>query len=377
MKVKVFVSLALLCLLVSVSVIFPHVVFGSGVGNDDYGWSESSNTAWVANESYEAGYYVIGDLCPAWDVLNFTGYRLKADYSYLTAVRGAWWWFWCEKVTEWTLWFDTFDSVENVSVHVKVYENSWDFGALVTDHIEATVRNNDTFDGNYYFNETLVRSLGWTQVVKDSSDLYDVVGGYFEVLLRKVSGTCVCVSVLNKDVSSPCLTALVSVNVTVSPEFFVRCGVHGSLAHRGYGRVSCFLAEKVYTQNEDVLPDDVDSADWGHEATIGMFDLFARLFGAVGSVLPSWLTDMLGSFSGWFGWLLPVVTAVMGVVGGFLPVLPFLLLFYVVDALVTSAKEGSFVPVGRVVSELYGLVAGVVGAVIGAAEAIWSFIKFW
>jgi len=94
--------------------------------------------------------------------------------------------------------------------------------------------------------------------------------------------------------------------------------------------------------------------------------------GAVAS-LPSWLRayiDTLGKFA---QGLTPMVGAIWGTVLTILPFLPLVLLFYVIDAGYASINAGSIQPMGVCVSTLYGLV----GVIVGIANTIYSFIKFW
>jgi len=60
-----------------------------------------------------------------------------------------------------------------------------------------------------------------------------------------------------------------------------------------------------------------------------------------------------------------------------LPMAPLLLVFWVVDAGVTSVHQGSFEPIGNVATTVFGLVSGLVSTVVGIGEAIWNFIHFW
>lgn len=106
-------------------------------------------------------------------------------------------------------------------------------------------------------------------------------------------------------------------------------------------------------------------------------NLFANIGHAVGKVLPSWLRDTLGSFSSWFGWLAPILSAVFGVLVTVAPFLPLILIFYVVDAGVTSFSTGSIEPIGACFTSLYQLAALSINGMVSIAETVWSFIHFW
>jgi hypothetical protein len=51
--------------------------------------------------------------------------------------------------------------------------------------------------------------------------------------------------------------------------------------------------------------------------------------------------------------------------------------FHVLDAVITSVRTGSIQPIGDVMVQLYGLASGLVGVIVGIANTIYSFIKFW
>jgi len=115
-----------------------------------------------------------------------------------------------------------------------------------------------------------------------------------------------------------------------------------------------------------------DNAGWG-----SFSNWLNGVFGPVFSLLPESVRNIITQTSGWLSTLGTILVALWSVLLAILPMAPLLLVFWVVDAGVTSVHQGSFEPIGNVATTVFGLVSGLVSTVVGIGSAIWNFIHFW
>ena len=75
--------------------------------------------------------------------------------------------------------------------------------------------------------------------------------------------------------------------------------------------------------------------------------------------------------------MFPLVGVILNVGIQFLPYAPLLLLFWIVDAGITSVATGSFSPIGVCVATIWSVMSQLVNAIVSIAQTIYDFIHFW
>ncbi|MCJ7767837.1 hypothetical protein MUP79_05565, partial [Candidatus Bathyarchaeota archaeon] len=130
------------------------------------------------------------------------------------------------------------------------------------------------------------------------------------------------------------------------------------------------------------MVDEFTSSGFSGETTdnrgIGFWQQLSHdLFSTVSSILPSWLTDYISQFASWGGYILGFLSIVWGIITSVAPYLPFILLFWILDAALTSVNQGSFTPLGTCIMTMYDWGTQLIGVLVAIGNAIYSFIKFW
>lgn len=74
-------------------------------------------------------------------------------------------------------------------------------------------------------------------------------------------------------------------------------------------------------------------------------------------------------------------TFVGGIIWSFvntgLPFLPLILVFWVLDAIITSVTTGNLQPIGNVFLSIYDFIRGVVQTIANIVSTIWDYVTFW
>lgn len=289
-------------------------------------------------------------------VANFSGYSVCLNFS---------------QFKNHAAWFDLFQ-VE------KTCKFFWNVSGIYVDLEFGDVHNLGGLLDNYwvYFASSQNRSdfgVSWWDwgSTKQGRDHWDFVNDVFYVYVVLVNSTAVRVSEWkDKGVLHGGMTQLCSSVYEVASNWSASVDISLNVHDSGNGVFFCNFGDSVGGASEPSSFDVVtpDNPLW---------NFFSNLNGLFGHVLPKWMTDFIGSLSGWFGWLQPVLGALWGALLMVLPFLPFLLLMYVVDAGVASFSQGSFQPIGAVFTSLYQLGSQAIGALVSIVSAVWSFIKFW
>lgn len=119
--------------------------------------------------------------------------------------------------------------------------------------------------------------------------------------------------------------------------------------------------------------------------TMSWWEKLAWDFWNVLSGTASEIQIRLKPYAEFFGWLGRHVSYWFQVAGSIivrfveigLPLFPFFVLFWFIDALTTSIYEGSFEPVGYVMITIYDFIRGVVQTIANILSTIWDYITFW
>lgn len=107
------------------------------------------------------------------------------------------------------------------------------------------------------------------------------------------------------------------------------------------------------------------------------WELFVNDVGSMVELLPQWLQDYIFQFGVWSASLMSFLVPLSEMIFSLLPLVPFFLAFYIIDALALSIKRESFTPLGLCFLTLFNAMRGIVGVLVSIAHALYSFIHFW
>lgn len=89
----------------------------------------------------------------------------------------------------------------------------------------------------------------------------------------------------------------------------------------------------------------------------------------------------LGDLVNWIGQGFLLITTVLqsagGVLLGIVPMLPYIFIIYLLDALMTSIVMGSFSPIGFFFSMLWGIVVQAFNFMVALGSLVWDVVTFW
>lgn len=99
----------------------------------------------------------------------------------------------------------------------------------------------------------------------------------------------------------------------------------------------------------------------------------------------SWFSETVHNVYPYFGFILDAMTFMFTFIGGVLwsfvhvglPFLPIIVIFWLLDATVTSVQDGNLQPLGNAFMTIYDFIRGVIQAIVNIASTIWEYIKIW
>jgi len=106
-------------------------------------------------------------------------------------------------------------------------------------------------------------------------------------------------------------------------------------------------------------------------------DFFSSLIQTVNKILPQWLKDSLATIWGFFSFVGSIFMLVLNIVGLIMPHIGFIILFWILDAIITSVNEGNLQPIGNVFTSIFEIGRGIYQTIANIIEAIWNVIHFW
>lgn len=351
MKVVFKVGLFLFMLTLLSPLVFASWVKDSSSGN----WGDVvSRTSWeVYNSDGE-----VGNSWWYYDVNNFSGYYCVYNFSWFYAISYGWWEVQIDKSFQ-VLW-----NFSNIYVWVGCY-NTLNWGGWINnDWVYAGVsENNSAFSYDWW--------CWWATKTARVGCEFDNKMSSVKVYVVKNNDTSVRVAVVvDRGYNDEVL--LVDSEFSVSSSWWDSMRIEMRLFHDGRGGFRGGLWDVVYSDSE-FNP----SISGGSSDSSPFNDFFHNVLGIFQKALPSWLSDYLEGFSVWFGGLLPLANMLVNAGIVVLPFTPFLVLFWLLDAVFTSVKEGSFTPVGQCVSSIWDVAGQIAGLIVHIAQTIYDFIHFW
>jgi hypothetical protein len=321
-------------------------------------WEICERDHWKENLESTVGFAEWGNK----SVSAFTGYYGTVSFSELSTGATGWGFWENYALTQVSVWLNFTGNCTDhtqiiLNLDFKKYLDLW--GAIQGFSVQSRVCEDW---GGYY--GTDAGTLGYQTDVLSLS-------GYTEVFAYK-DGTNFTVAVYNyQNVGeNPRLMSVAS--FAVGAEWFSEVSVNVAVRHQGFHPFNfdgCLSYENLaYTAG--TLPTE---KGWGENILDTFVNGLINLFSAV----PQWLKDVAFEAYSYVKWLSPILNIVLATLVSVLPLLPLILVFYGLDVLTTAVVTGSFEPVGAMFTSLYGLAAGLISALVGVLETIWSFIKFW
>lgn len=260
---------------------------------------------------------------------NTDGYRMTIALNNLTGFR-EWWWIAGVKRFYFAVDFESNSSGEDVYAMFNIAHEQ---GVVIqTSQLKVGV---DQWDSGVFWNYPNVPT-------------YDTI---FQIVFFRVDETHAQVSYLIPDINDVFTLDPVHVyeayneTFTVQSTFWDDLDAYLYVGHEGNGVLDAELGDLVLEHN-------------------------LSGFETHGANPIQWIYDGLN-------FLFSIVSVLGSAVGAFLPVLPFFLLFYIVDVAITSVQVGSVQPVGNFVKQIIEWLSMVWGYLVEFGKLIWDIITFW
>jgi len=317
---------------------------------EPYGiWQTCERTLW---ETINGDNY--GNMSWQIDVANFTGYHAEYYATEMSNYRLAWW---HESSSKNFIIKQKFQINEThcfiLWVWFKSYQTLW--GAIYKNVVmmDITLSEEESCDFVGEYSVGGLNSYAVADVWYNSSTqqlkvyLYHIADGYRD------PEVCLDWSVNSTDLE----------NITITQ----------SIYHYGVGKFAGFMSDSIY-QNEPYSPTIPETAE---RITHDIWHFINNLSNLIGQALPAWLRDWINSLGGYFEWLIGILAIVWNGVTLSVQFFPAIILFWFLDAIITSVHEGDLHPIGNCFMTIYNFARGVISTIVAIIGRIWDFITFW
>lgn len=361
------------CLGVSFISLFMVILLSPSVFADwnsfvEKGYYEGSRTFIYKMKSYSNGIY-------GWNntgIVNFTGYHAVFNFSKLEIYKDSWWSSWASQ-NVYFLW------------EFKSGSETLGFEIPLRRHLEWWGLQDKLCTGlvNFWYNPDGVCLdcnswdcfVGGSLVAGDLGEYFSFGENFlFDVI--KVNDTCIR-AVLQIEKAGTNL-GLVDYNFTVASGFCDSVTIRFYIKHIvgcGSGEFSGWFDDVIYT-NDAYNP----NINYETNEAETFAELIAKYIKGIGNslaVLPESIKALFSNADVWFSWLFVVLDVVWVGVSSALPFLPFILVFWLLDAIGTSLYYGDLHPIGNCIMVMYEFARGVIQTIVNVAETVWDAITFW
>lgn len=339
-----------------------------------FAWTEVSYTgSWDVRErknwqcDLHGGLYAYADGVSIWEdttASNFAGYHTTVNSSYIDAVRLAWWHVRSEVRIDVLFTFTGTSDTLYALLRMRNCEESWGF---IDDDWMSTILDNDTSNwGGYLLGD--VNPYGTTEYL-DNGVYYP--SGYLELWLYNDGNDNAILEV--QLVTSTSNIALHTANFTVNANFWTDAvTIQERVYHNGYGYFMSGLDDTIYTGSySPSIPEGTPITGYG------FLDFISDLTGTISKAIPDFLRQYLNLFTSWASGLLGFLGVIWASVVWITPVLPLILLFYILDAVISSVLSRSIQPVGIVFTRIVEIGVTVASFIVSIANYIYDVIHFW
>ena len=289
---------------------------------------------------------------------NFTGYYATFRFSELDTLGTGWGWWenYAEKIV--AVWLNfTGDTGKKIVLGIQ-FNKRIDLWGLIGKQQVVSYVNIDPSGYGYLGGEYRLDMLsfaGYTEVYvyKDGENLRIKVFNYQNLLENPL--------------------AMTDFTLNVTETWFNEVSFNQAVKHGGFkgNKFDGYLEHEDFSYSIGELPT---------EKTLGenVFDVFFRSLIQTVQVIPLWLRNTADLMYGWLKWTTTLIGGmVWSIVSTVTPFLPLLIVFYVVDAGITSVYTGSITPLGNCFLTLYNFTVALISAIVDILRTIWSFIHFW
>jgi len=336
--------------LILLFVLMPLTYADWTVLQEPYGeWGTCERTSWetINGDNYGNASWQI-------NVENFTGYNAEYYVSEFSNYRLAWWHEGSSKNFIIKTKFQINDTHSIIAwVWFSSYQNLW--GAIYKNvvRMDITLSEDDecTFLGEYTItdlNTYAVTDIWYNSTIQELRVyLYHVADGYRskeEGLIWNVTST---------DLE----------NVTITQTIY----------HYGVGKFKGFMWDTIY-QNEPYSPTIPDISE---EIFFDIWHFINNLSNALKKALPSWLWDWINNFGSWFSWLFDILGIVWVAIVNSVHFIPIIILFWFLDAIITSLYYGDLHPIGNCFMTIYNFARGIISTLSNIAHTIYDILTFW
>lgn len=343
-------SMASLILLLSLS---PIVFAGWDEVSVSGEWGVCSRISWSVG--YDDG---VGEALWKYDDFMFEGYESSIKFSYFSSSKANWWDYQDNKRVT-LLW-----NFSDIYVYVSFLEQHNLFGYIEDRWVQvATSEDSTAF--------TTSADFWWNPFgVQTERDDFRNFPSTVEVVMDKISATEVRIVILNCRDDTVNDVLMWDSTYVVSADWFAHNNLTLSIYHAGHGTFCGGMSDTVYETEFSPSYDDTEDIQG-----FGIWDFIDNLLGGAVRVLPSWLQDFVGMLGGWFSMFnLSFITQFLGVV---FPILPYFLLFWILDAVASCIFTGNVSPLGVCFSTILHFGSSVVGVLVSIVSAIYDFFHFW
>lgn len=335
------------------------LVFASWTEDSSSGeWTIKTRINWSATNTMMGGevQYSLDD-----DIDSFEGYYTSVFFTELKAEKMYWYSLQTNKRVI-LLW-----NFSELYVYVNFLEQHNLFGWVHDRWVQVGVSTNSTdftTSADFWWNPFGI------QTERDDFRNYPTT---LDVYVDKVSDTEVEVVVLNcrDDTSHDVLMWNQTIEVG-SSWFSNNVSATFNIYHEGKGYLTGGMNDEIFTEAWEGHTGDTEDI-----AGFGIFDFIDNLLGGAIRSLPVWLQEYIAMMGSWISQFTVILAPLWGNVTLIIPLLPILLVFWVLDAGMTSINEGSVQPVGLVFTTIFNTATRIINLLIDGFHAIYDFIHFW
>ena len=302
---------------------------------------------------------------------NFTGFHVKINVSEFSAWRKTWYDLRAEKNLDFGFYFRNLTVNDHFGVNIvlnfKRCEESWgffhDYWVFAGSNINATYKNEyGTIGGDV-----------WNITEAMKQDKLELFPSYVEVFVWRNEND-FCIKILNYRWDQPKPDLLYEKNYTMPASWFDNVAIGFWVRHWGSGSFEAGWTEPDVYHNTPYNPSIPETQDvWQYT----IWDFINELKGFAGKIIPDWMQGWITQLGSWSASFFAVLAMVWGSVTQFVPILPMILLFWILDATITSVTEGDLHPIGNCFMTLYNTARGIIQAIVSIIHTIYDFIHFW
>jgi hypothetical protein len=357
MKRKMFIGL--LCL-VLMSCFIPFVKADDWVLVEKTGdWAICETNHWKA----VSGQYQGEVLFSYGQLSNFTGYYGRIYLISIDAWTTSIWLWDSSCLKEAFVWLDFDGANTNVKVGIRFHKKVDLYGLLGGSGIMACILINSTeYNFDYAVYMSALGSQNYVDVyVSREGDVLKIKVYHYASLFEKPT-------LLNeKDIQvGASWFSNVSVKMKVS---------HETIASYGWtSRNDGSFEAGIIDENFEFIPSQYPETKSPAES---IWDSFIRGLIGIINVIPQWVRNALNYLYDGLKWIGGLFVTFFGIVLQMFPLFLPIILFWFIDAVITSIEEGSFQPIGNVVYSIYEFVRGIIQTLANILQTIWDILTFW